>query len=63
MDYSTIEVVSVFDINYEGVLKLCKKCRINFMVQSNSHKILDSLFYESNVPYTATKSKENRNCY
>lgn len=49
-------MASTLDVNYKTALRLCKKCRI-LMAQSNSHKILDSLFYESDVAYIGEKSK------
>lgn len=55
--YSAVEMASALDVNYKTALRLCKKCRI-LMAQSNSHKILDSLFYESDVTYIGSKSKD-----
>lgn len=53
---SAVEMASMFDVNYKTALRLCKKCRI-LMAQSNSQKILDSMFYESDVVYIGAKSQ------
>lgn len=54
--FSAVEMASALDINYKTALRLCKKCRI-LMSQSNSRKILDSMFYESDVVYIGAKTK------
>ena len=57
---TAIKLASDLDINYKSALRLCRKCRI-LMAQSNSEKILDSYFYESDVAYIGAKSKaENK---
>jgi len=54
---SAIELANELEINYKTALLLCRKCRI-LMSQSNSEKILDSFFYEADVAYIGSKSKE-----
>lgn len=54
---SAIELANELEINYKTALLLCRKCRI-LMSQSNSEKILDSFFYEVDVAYIGSKSKE-----
>lgn len=44
-------------VNYKTALLLCRKCRI-LMAKSTSDKVLDSMFYESDVAYIGAKSKE-----
>ena len=44
------------DVNYKTALLLCRKCRI-LMAQSNSDKILDSMFYEADIAYIGASSK------
>ena len=56
---SAIELANELEINYKTALLLCRKCRI-LMSQRNSEKILDSLFYEADVAYIGSKSKEER---
>lgn len=53
---SAVEMTSALNVNYKTALRLCKKCRI-LMAQSNSQKILDSMFYESDVVYIGAKSQ------
>lgn len=55
--FSAIELANELEINYKTALLLCRKCRI-LMSQSNSEKILDSFFYEADVAYIGSKSKE-----
>lgn len=47
---------TALDINYETAVRLCRKCRI-LMAQSNSRKVLDSLFYEGDVANIGSKSE------
>ena len=54
---SAVELANELEVNYKTTLLLCRKCRI-LMSQSNSDKILDSLFYEADVAYIGSKSKE-----
>ncbi len=54
---SAIELASELDVNYKTALLLARKCRI-LMAQSCSEKMLDSLFYEADVAYIGSKSKE-----
>lgn len=54
--FSAVEMVSALDINYKTALRLCKKCRI-LMLESDSQKILDSMFYESDVVYIGAKTE------
>lgn len=57
---SAMEMRSQLDVNYKTALLLCRKCRI-LMAQSNSDKILDSMFYEADTAYIgATSSKEHK---
>lgn len=51
---------SQLDINYKIALLLCRKCRI-LMVQSNSEKILDAIFYEADTAYIESRS-EGEHC-
>ena len=44
-------------VNYKTALLMCRKCRI-LMAKSTSDRILDSMFYESDVAYIGAKSKE-----
>lgn len=53
---SAIELASELDVNYKTALLLARKCRI-LMAESCSEKILDSMFYESDVAYIGSKSK------
>ena len=55
--YSAIEMASTLEINYKSALRLCRKCRI-LMASSNSQKVLDSMFYESDVTYIGSQSKD-----
>ena len=55
--FSAIELANELEINYKTALLLCRKRRI-LMSQSNSEKILDSFFYEVDVAYIGSKSKE-----
>ena len=55
--FSAIELANELEINYKTALLLCRKCRI-LISQSNSEKILDSFFYEADVAYIGSKSKE-----
>ncbi|MEG2908634.1 MAG: transposase [Erysipelotrichaceae bacterium] len=41
---SAIELASELDVNYKTALLLSRKCRI-LMSNSNSHEILDAMFY------------------
>lgn len=54
---SAIELQSQLDVNYKTALLLCRKCRI-LMAQSDSQKILDSMFYEADGVYIGAKSKQ-----
>lgn len=54
---SAIELASELGVNYKTALLLSKKCRI-LMSNSDSHKILDAMFYEADTAYIGTKSKE-----
>lgn len=54
---SAIELASELDINYKTALLLARKCRI-LMANSNSMKVLDSMFYEADTAYIGSKSKE-----
>ena len=54
---SGAEMRTQLDVNYKTALLLCRKCRI-LMAQSNSEKILDSMFYEADTAYIGSKSKE-----
>lgn len=54
---SAVEMRTYLDVNYKTALLLCRKCRI-LMAQSNSERILDSMFYEADTSYIGSKSKE-----
>lgn len=54
---SAIELASNLNVNYKTALLLARKCRI-LMSQSNGDKLLDSMFYESDVTYIGSTSKE-----
>ena len=54
---SGVEMRNNLDVNYKTALLLCQKCRI-LMSESNSKKILDSMFYEADTVYIGSKSKE-----
>lgn len=51
-----MDMRSHLDVNYKTALLLCRKCRI-LMAESNSDKILDSMFYEADTAYTGASSK------
>ena len=51
-----IEISSALDINYKSALLLIRKCRI-LMSQSNSEKVLDSMFYEADASYIGSVSE------
>lgn len=53
---SAMDMRSHLDVNYKTALLLCRKCRI-LMAESNSDKILDSMFYEADAAYTGASSK------
>lgn len=55
---SAVEMRNNLDVNYKTALLLCQKCRI-LMAESNSEKILDSMFYEADTVYIGSKSKES----
>ena len=52
----TMDMKSYLDVNYKTALLLCRKCRI-LMAESNSDKILDSMFYEADTAYIGASSK------
>ena len=52
-----MEMRSQLDVNYKTALLLCRKCRV-LMTECNSEKILDNMFYEANLAYIGSKSKE-----
>ena len=54
---SAMEMRSQLDVNYKTALLLCRKCRV-LMTECNSEKILDNMFYEADVAYIGSKSKE-----
>ena len=54
---SAMEMRSHLDVNYKTALLLCRKCRV-LMTECNSEKILDNMFYEADVAYIGSKSKE-----
>ena len=54
---SAMEMRSHLDVNYKTALLLCRKCRI-LMSQSTADKVLDAMFYESDVTYIGGPSKE-----
>jgi len=55
---SAIELANELEINYKTALLLCRKCRI-LMSQSNSEKkFWTAFFYEADVAYIGSKSKE-----
>ena len=51
-----MDMRSYLDVNFKTALLLCRKCRI-LMAESNSDKILDSMFYEANTAYIGDSSK------
>ena len=53
---SAMDMKSHLDVNYKTALLLCRKCRI-LMAESNSDKILDSMFYEADTAYIGVSSK------
>lgn len=55
---SAIDLSNELDVNYKTALLLARKCRI-LMSNSISEKILDSMFYEADVAYIGSKSKES----
>lgn len=57
--YSATEMRNALDVNYDTALLLCKKCRL-LMEQSNSKKVLDSLYYESDVTYIGARTEGKR---
>lgn len=52
-----MEMRSQLDVNYKTALLLCRKCRV-LMAECNAEKILDNMFYEANLAYIESKSKE-----
>lgn len=56
---SAVELANELEVNYKTALLLCRKYRI-LISQSKSDKILDGLFYETDVSYICSKSKEER---
>ena len=48
---------SQLDVNYKTALLLCRKCRV-LMTECNSEKIMDNMFYEADLAYIGSKSKE-----
>lgn len=54
----TMEMRSQLDVNYKTALLLCRKCRV-LMTECNSEKILDNMFYEADVAYIGSRSKES----
>ena len=54
---SAVEKSSQLDVNCKTALLLCRKCRI-LIAQSNSEKILDSMFYEADTAYIGSRSDE-----
>ena len=54
---SAMEMRSQLDVNYKTALLLCRKCRV-LMTECNSEKILDNMFYEADVSYIGSRSKE-----
>lgn len=54
---SAMEIRSQLDVNYKTALLLCRKCRI-LMRDSNAKHVLDSCFYEADVAYIGSKSKQ-----
>ena len=53
---SAMDMRSYLDVNYKTALLLCRKCRI-LMAESNSDKILDSMFYEADTAYIGASSE------
>ena len=56
---SAIDLCSILDVSYKTVLLLGTKCRI-LMSQSNSNKLLNSLFYEAFNNGAKSKNKAGR---
>lgn len=54
---SAMEMRSQLDVNYKTALLLCRKCRV-IMAECNSTTILNTMFYEADVAYIGSKSKE-----
>ena len=54
---SAMKMRSQLDVNYKTVLLLCRKCRV-LMSECNPEKILDNMFYEADVAYIGSRSKE-----
>ena len=54
---SAMEMRSQLDVNYKTALLLCRKSRV-LMAECNAEKILDNMFYEADVAYIGSKSKE-----
>ena len=52
-----MEMRSQLDVNYKTALLLCRKCRV-IMAECNSTTILNTMFYETDVAYIGSKSKE-----
>lgn len=57
-EISAIDLSNELDVNYKTALLLARKCTI-LMSNSISEKILDSMFYEADVVYIGSKSKES----
>lgn len=55
---SAKEMQHQLGVNYKTALLLCRKCRV-LMSQSCAEKVLDSLFYEADVAYIGSESKES----
>ena len=56
---SSVELAKELKVNYKTACLLQSKCRI-LMHDSNASKMLDSQFYESDVAYTGTPSKNGK---
>ena len=54
---SAMEMRSQLDVNYKTALLLCRKCGV-IMAECNSTTILNTMFYEADVAYIGSKSKE-----
>ena len=57
--YDGIKLAKELKVNYKTACLLQSKCRI-FMHDSNTSKMLDSQFYESDGAYTGTPSKNGK---
>lgn len=58
---SSVALAEELKVNYKTVTLLQKKCRI-LMRQSNNEKVLDSIFYESDVAFFR-RSKQGETRY